>query len=460
MRSPCSQGGSLLIEAIASLAIFGILLASAFKYASERADDLKDQSAAQYQAQVMAAAKKYVLDNYSAVLAASTSTTPAVITMAMLQGTGYLPNSFQPSNSYAQTPCVLALQPSSSQIHALVVTEGGSAIPSKRTPAVAALIGATGGYIPSDSPTLARGAFGGWQLATTNFVSQNCSGTAAGTDHLAAAIFFDAGNVAPDYVYRGAVPGHPEFNSMTTPLSMKAVVTAGTSDGLCVVGDSSTYGRIAVDANGAVMSCQLGVWQKQTGSWKDPVANFAALPGSNNTLGDVRLITNLGRAFSWNGTAWIPLAVDQNGNLTVPGTVTFNQAQVNSVVTAGAACASTGLMARDSAGSLLSCQSGVWAKAISGGIGFYEFKINGYPQWFVGTGTYSSATGLFSGELICDPARVGFTCGSYGYHSCVGDPDSDMEHCSWGWANDSPWNGDGTKVYSINLRVNTVTQRW
>ena len=453
MRGSRTQRGSLLVEAIASLAIFGILLASAFKYASERADDLKDQSAAQYQSQVMAAAKKYILDNYGAVLAASTSTTPAVITVAMLQGTGYLPNSFQPSNSYAQTPCILALQPSSNQIQALIVTEGGSAIPSRRTPVIAALIGATGGYIPADSPTLARGAFGGWELTTTNFLSQNCSGSAAGTDHLAAAVFFDAGNVVPDYVYRGAVPGHPEFNSMTTPLSIKAVVTAGTSDGLCIAGDSSTYGRIAVDSNGAVMSCQLGVWQRQTGYWKDPVANYAALPASNNTQGDVRLTTDYGRAYSWNGSAWIPLAVDQNGNLSVPGTVTFNQAQVNSVVTAGGACSSTGLLARDSAGALLSCQSGLWRpQAGSGTVGGFHFKISSYGEWVTGTGKYDSAAGTFSGWLTCEPSIYGATCGSNGNFFCGGS--ASCAHDYAGFQNAS------RNVNVTSLAVNSVTQNW
>ncbi|PKO57681.1 MAG: hypothetical protein CVU24_18530, partial [Betaproteobacteria bacterium HGW-Betaproteobacteria-18] len=39
-------------------------------------------------------------------------------------------------------------------------------------------------------------------------------------------------------------------------------------------------------------------------------------------VGAVRMTLDNGRAFMWTGGAWSALAVDQNGNLTVPGTLT------------------------------------------------------------------------------------------------------------------------------------------
>jgi hypothetical protein len=37
-------------------------------------------------------------------------------------------------------------------------------------------------------------------------------------------------------------------------------------------------------------------------------------------MGDVRLTNDVQRAYGWNGSSWVALAVDQNGNLAVPGT--------------------------------------------------------------------------------------------------------------------------------------------
>lgn len=40
------------------------------------------------------------------------------------------------------------------------------------------------------------------------------------------------------------------------------------------------------------------------GSWKIPVANFAALPALLNTSGDVRIALDTGIAWEWNGSSW------------------------------------------------------------------------------------------------------------------------------------------------------------
>lgn len=49
-------------------------------------------------------------------------------------------------------------------------------------------------------------------------------------------------------------------------------------------------------------------------SWKQPVANFAALPGSGNTTGDCRLTLDTFDIYAWNGSAWI-----YEGNLSSSG---------------------------------------------------------------------------------------------------------------------------------------------
>ncbi len=100
-------------------------------------------------------------------------------------------------------------------------------------------------------------------------------------------------------------------NTMDTPLILGAVETPGAS--------CANTGAIAQDGTGALVSCQSGTWQSVGGGhWRAPVATYAALPASGNQNGDVRLTLDTDRAFAWNGGSWAALAVDQNGDLTVP----------------------------------------------------------------------------------------------------------------------------------------------
>lgn len=215
-----NQKGLSLIESIAALAVTGIILAGGVRLANDRLEDIKAQTAAKYQQQVDDAATRYIHDNFSAITAVATASAPAKITVPMLQSTGYLPASFNSMNGYGQTACVLALQPVSNKLQTLVVTEGGQPIPTKRTPLVAASIGASGGYIPNPATGNAQGSFGAWTLPLSGYTSTSCSGTPAGPNHLATALFFDNGNLISDYLYRNAVPGHPEANQMATALDM------------------------------------------------------------------------------------------------------------------------------------------------------------------------------------------------------------------------------------------------
>jgi prepilin-type N-terminal cleavage/methylation domain-containing protein len=363
--------GFTLVEMLAALAIGVMLMAGVASLINDSLEDTKGQQAALHQSQVTAAAMKYINAHYNDVLSAASATTPATITVDMLRTTDFLSDNFSTTNAYGQTPCVLVLETTAGRLDALVVTEGGTSIPSKNIAYVAAQAGQGGGYIRSGgalNPPVAQGAFNAWSVPATNFTSTNCSGTAAGADHLASALFFDGPGSSSDYLYRNSVPGHPELNAMTTPLNMRAVATLDTSDSLCVVGDANTYGRIAADATGAVLSCQSGVWKRQgSGFWKDPVNSFtelAALPLTGNQRGDVRLTKDFGRAYSWNGSDWIALAVDNNGNLTVPGTVKTNKLQLNEVVTQWSACPTNGELARDSNGVPMLCRSGQWRRIL------------------------------------------------------------------------------------------------
>ena len=165
------------------------------------------------------AAQEYIQQNYAAVEAAATATTPAAITVAMLENTGMLPTSVSATNPYGQTWQVQVLQPTAGNLQALVLSTGGNAIPQSQAPAIAAQTGQQGGFIPYSgqygtmAPTIAEGAYGGWSVSMTGYANP-------GAGHLASLVAFTNGNLENDYLYRVAVPGDPAVNTMQTNINM------------------------------------------------------------------------------------------------------------------------------------------------------------------------------------------------------------------------------------------------
>jgi hypothetical protein len=377
-----TQQGMTVIETMAALAIATMLLVGLSAMIDSSLDDVKGQQTALHQAQVVNAANKYITANYTALVTSIAAGTVGTITIAQLQAGGFLSDSFSGTNAFNQTACVLVRQPVSGKLDALVATYGGMAIPERDIPLVAMLAGQGGGYISTAVPGTARGA--SWELVTTSYRNVACGGTtvltgAAANDggHLVSSLFYDGpGQLSTDFLYRNAVPGRPELNQMNTPIHMmprtsaqeaRAEAVEDGTDSRCTA--ASDNGKIAVDASGRVLSCQAGVWRRQgSGYWKDPVAAYldlANLPASGNVKGDVRMVTDLNRAFTWNGVSWVALAVDQSGNLLVPGMLTTNLVKLNQTVVTNAACTDNGMIARDATGLILSCQSGKWRSSLT-----------------------------------------------------------------------------------------------
>jgi len=156
------------------------------------------------------------------------------------------------------------------------------------------------------------------------------TGTAGDAGHLVSSLFYDGpGQPTSDFLYRSAVPGRPELNQMNEPLTMagNALITPGAA-----CGSKAALG--VEDSTRSLLVCgKDGKWQKLS-TWKEPVARHADLPASGNTLGDVRIVTDLNRAFTYGAGGWAALAVDQDGNLAVPGALNAADVAVSGAVTA------------------------------------------------------------------------------------------------------------------------------
>lgn len=369
------QRGITLLEVLMSITIMALAAVGLFQLADQYGEDVRDAVAADHLRRTANASQAYIKDNYTAISAVAGPAAPYYIDMAALVAGGYLPPGTPAANGFKQSTCVLVLQPVANKLQAMVVTEGGSDLDDARVAAVANLAGGSAGSVQSISAARIKGAQGGWDIPVASYhnlvnnAGKRCDGTGGNvqvtTGHNAVALWFENGNYQSATLYRDPVPGHPELNTMNTPILMASVQTAS---GACV-----TNGAIARDANGAVLSCQGGLWKSQGSAfWQDPVANYASLPACNAAAaGQTRVVstptTGTGpRAYTCDGAAWKALALNDSGNLSMPGTLTTSKVALNDTVTAGAACSPNGLVAKDATGLLLSCQSGVWRPSVSG----------------------------------------------------------------------------------------------
>jgi prepilin-type N-terminal cleavage/methylation domain-containing protein len=326
------QTGFTLLELLAALAVGTIMLLGMSSMIDTSMDDVKGQQAALYQSAVVDAAKKYLTAHYADLktLVPVASTPATAKTVQDLIDDHFLSTNFSDKNIYGQSTCLLITQPTAGKLDALVVTYGGNAIPEKDLKMVAMAAGQGGGYIISnlDDPTdndagTARGA--SWSSSTNDYRGVSCDGGAVVLDgtrhndggHLASSLFYD-GQAFTDFLYRNAYAGRPELNQMNTPIRMAnaALVDDGS---VC----DGTVGGFAIEkTTRKLLTCSAaGTWTSGS-SWKDPVANYAALPTTGSVHGDVRMIKDKNVAYTYDGAGWVALAVDKDGNLTVPQDIT------------------------------------------------------------------------------------------------------------------------------------------
>lgn len=189
-------------------------------------------------------------------------------------------------------------------------------------------------------------------------------------------------------------------------------------------------------------------------------------PDAPNTNGSITLPTGTGsRTLTKNPTSAVLQATRSTNSQ--PPTILVQATASLPVKVEGSACtaATSGTAPNQTADEgtaitadrsvLLSCQSGVWAKQSSGGsgIGAWTFQVAGNSM--LGTGSYNSSTGTFSGSFICDPATYGTGCGTGSNWWCNGTDTA----CAWHYSSISygPYKG---VVRTADLPVTSATQKW
>lgn len=323
--------------------LFAILIATVMipklsSYNQQANDNTRIAATAEQHKVFIDASSQYIKQYSTNIQATATATTPATVTVPMLQSVKLLGSAFTATNPYGQTWQTQVLQPSAGNLQALVMSTGGTVMNDKSASKIAGLVGQAGGLIPKNDSGIypggaanAYGSFSGWKLSTTNY-------TAASAGHLAALLNFNNGQLASNYLYRNAVPGQPQLNRMGTDLDL-----------------------------------------------------------SNNNLNSVGTInTNLANAVNVKSTKIDTNTLDATGAITSDSRITAKEyLQVKGTVVEGSACPSNDLLARDSNGLILSCQSGVWSTGAKPSLQRIVFNRN--TTWIVPRNVKSALVSIAGG---------------------------------------------------------------
>ncbi len=300
------MGAAEFILLIAAMLGVAIMLPSMVGMQHQAFSDQVAKVAAGQLSTITNAALQYEY-GYMASLSAPGST--HTVTVAQLIADNYLTAGTSAVDPMGNTISVRFQADSSGNVSGYVNDQGAYRYPDVDAGAILLALGDRGGYVPEvplpgQTAGVIYGTAGTWQHPAP-------AGITPGS--IDVEVEPNAAQQADDSRFLWRVPAPiPADNSMSTPLIMSAVEPPG---GAC-----GNTGAIAQDGTGALLTCQAGTWTAVGGGhWRAPVATYAALPGSGNQNGDVRLTLDTDRAFAWNGGSWQALAVNQNGNLHVPG---------------------------------------------------------------------------------------------------------------------------------------------
>ena len=357
---------------------------------------------------VTQAAKGYITAYAGTIEATATSTTPATITVPMLVATGFLPQGFGAVNPYQQGWEVEVLQPSPGDLQALALSTGGQPIPPRDAPRIGAEAGSAGGTVTGAGT--AQGSYDGWTVSLTNYPNP-------GVGHLAALIDYSNGQLQNDYLYRTAVPGQPQLNTMQTSLGM------GGNDINNANNVQANSAQLAGgNPNGMSGSLQIG-------------SNFLYGDSSNmavRTPGGFYIQNQNGTGnASINGVQ----NISASGQIQAGWDATLGTAggQAN----AGWGCGPNGSLAANANGSgqLMVCQNGTWSSAAGGATSTLNTGIAGS---YSDPGVYTSNTW---------PNRQGLCLSPYNYSTYYGSSGGDVLGPIQWWSGGYAPNGGGGESY-------------
>ena len=421
-RALTKQRGSTLVEFGLTMILLAPLLYFAMEQITAATTATTNRVTANHLSMIGAALERYQREHYASLLDAAQSG-PVTITTAMLRNTGNLPASVADASPYGQTYVAgaqRAIANGQPILQVMLVGAGGNDIPDKSLRDIAGQVKG-GGYISRQTPAVAQGAAGSWQVPLAPF------GLPPGPGRPAMAMFFNDAGLMPDYLYRNAVAGHPEVNTMNTAINMNANDVNNARDVRAqrvTATDTVTAGN-ALEIE-ATDGSRYGGWYMQDNTWLLSIDNKGIGTGSDIWAGGTVSATNLSASNFISGqNIWAANQVSAEQSIFTPGRITAGQEiySVGEVVggeglvtgrylrihghgNAGLACEAPGFVSQDGFGALLECVGGVWKKA--GGVSSVQVRTAS------GAGTRNAAA-----NAMCTPQEKvtggGGACTNGGY---------------------------------------------
>jgi hypothetical protein len=210
--------GFVLVEHMGAILIAFVLMPVLAGIIDRGMTALRNRSVAAHFTTIAKAAELYAEQHHSTLFAASTANTGTSVTLAALRTAGVLASNVRDTNAWGQSYSIVSRK-RDGDLTMIILTTGGRTHTASSpqfgnvtVPETAAL--AKAGYVPVSPATVLRGAGGAWQASLSDM---GISGTAG---HLGLVTSLDSSLLENDFLYRVAVPGHPEFNQMSISLDM------------------------------------------------------------------------------------------------------------------------------------------------------------------------------------------------------------------------------------------------
>lgn len=345
------RGVAQISDAIMAIGIFLMILAFiVIPMSSWIIDQTRATVAATHAKRVQQAVNTYIKDNHDTIAATATATTPFIFGVPELINGGYLPAGFSAQNGFSSTYQTRVFQPTAKKLNSMTFLNGGVTLSKSLARKIAIGIGADGGIIDNG---VAQGALGSWTMNLSSFGGYN-----PGEGHVVIAGFYDNGINISDYLYRKAVPGHPELNTMSTALNMGGndITNAATTTTTNLTATNVNSTNVtATDVNAQTTrtagETYTGGWFRTTGDtgW------YSEKWGGGFHMSDDTWIRAYNNKSIYTGGQVQAGTVQSNGRMTAGEFV-----QINGVATAGWGCSPNGLIGRNANGAILSCKDGVW----------------------------------------------------------------------------------------------------
>ncbi|EGH9360822.1 shufflon system plasmid conjugative transfer pilus tip adhesin PilV [Salmonella enterica] len=340
------RGVAQISDAIIAIGLFLFVLAVLIiPLTNWIADQSRATVAATHAKRVQDAVNLYIKENHDVIASKASSTTPFIFGVQELISSGYLPTGFSRQNGFSATYQTRVFEPTSDKLNSMTFLVGGVSLTKSLARKIAIGIGADAGIIDNG---VAQGALGSWTMSLASFGGYN-----PGEGSVVIAGFYDDGIKVSDYLYRKAVPGHPELNQMSTNLNMGGnnIENAGTTTTINL--NATNVNSQTTRTSGETFT---GGWFRTTG---DTGWYSEKWGGGFHMTDNTWIRAYNGKSIFTDGTLRGGV-VRSEGNASVGGEI-----ELDGVRVVGAACAKNGNVARDALGAILSCQSGRWATSKS-----------------------------------------------------------------------------------------------